>query len=51
MVAENKSHIWLSHIASVVIVKQQDGDKKSQKRLRAVFWTGLKAYEKKIARS
>jgi hypothetical protein len=23
-----KSHIWLFHVASVVLVKQQDGDKK-----------------------
>jgi hypothetical protein len=23
-----KSHIWLFHVASVVMVKQQDGDKK-----------------------
>jgi hypothetical protein len=26
---KQKSHIWLSHITYVVIVKQQDGDKKT----------------------
>jgi hypothetical protein len=26
---KTKSHIWLSHVTSVVIVKQQDGDKKN----------------------
>jgi hypothetical protein len=25
---KTKGHIWLPHIASVIIVKQQDGDKK-----------------------
>jgi hypothetical protein len=25
---KQKSHIWLSHVASVVMVKQQDDDKK-----------------------
>jgi hypothetical protein len=25
---KTKSHIWLSHVTSVVIVTQQDGDKK-----------------------
>jgi hypothetical protein len=35
---EAKSHIWLFHVTSVVIVKQQDGDKK------AFSPTSLKGY-------
>jgi hypothetical protein len=27
---KTKGHIWLFHIASVVIVKQQDGDKRKE---------------------
>jgi hypothetical protein len=31
LLALNKSHIWLSHVTFVVVVRQQDGDKKEEK--------------------